>query len=125
MKINSILLVLLSFVFCSCYNDNVEELYPELSSSCDTTNVTYAKTVVPILNSYCLGCHSNSSASSSGGGIKLENYLDVKTYEANGKLVGTIKHLNGYSAMPKGGGKLSDCKTRQIDKWVSNGALNN
>ncbi len=124
MKINSLLLVLISVVFCSCYNDNMEELYPELSSGCDTTNVTYSLTVAPILNNYCLNCHSTSAANGSGGGIKLGSFTDVVTYEANGKLMGSIKHLGGYSPMPKGGGTLSDCKIRQLDKWIEKGAKN-
>jgi hypothetical protein len=125
MKINSILLFVVAIGLFSCYNDNKEELYPELTSGCDTTNVTYTSSVVPILNSYCLSCHSNSAANGAGGGIKLENYPDVSVYALTGKLVGSVKQLGGYSPMPKNAGKLSDCKVRQIDKWVSKGAPNN
>ena len=117
--------MIIAAVFCSCYNDNKEELYSELPSGCDTTNVAYTRTVVPILNSYCLSCHSNSAANNAGGGIKLENYPDVNTYAVNGKLVGSVKHSGGYSSMPKNAGKLSDCKVRQLEIWVSKGGPNN
>lgn len=125
MKANLILALLIIVGVSSCYYDNSEELYPELQSGCDTTSVTYSTTIAPMLSSYCLGCHSNASANSFGGGIKLENYSDVKTYVDNGKLVGAIKHLSGYSPMPKNAGKLSDCKISQLDIWVNRGAANN
>ncbi|HEX2618409.1 MAG TPA: hypothetical protein VHL57_12760, partial [Flavobacteriales bacterium] len=40
-----------------CYYDNEAELYP--STFCDTTNVTYALRVLPIIQSNCAtpGCH--------------------------------------------------------------------
>jgi cytochrome c5 len=80
--------------------------------------------VKPILQSYCLSCHSNSSAAGSGGGIKLQDYADVKTYADNGKLIGTMNHTSGYSAMPKGGGKLTDCNILVVQTWINKGKLN-
>jgi hypothetical protein len=39
--------------------------------------------------------------------------------------MGTVNHATGYSAMPKGGGKLTDCEIRQLQTWIDNGTLNN
>ncbi len=39
--------------------------------------------------------------------------------------MGSVDHLPGYPAMPKGGTKLSDCKLTQIRKWIAAGAPNN
>lgn len=106
----------------SCYYDNEEELYQFVNKNCDTTNVTYSLTIAPIIQSSCNSCHSSSVAS---GGIITDNYTNLRTIALNGKLTGTVSHSAGYSPMPKGAGKLSDCKISQISKWVNNGALNN
>jgi cytochrome c5 len=118
-------MILLIVFISGCYYDTEERLYPVVSTSCDLTNVTFAGTVKPILQASCLNCHSNSNAVNSGVGIKLENYADVKTYVANGKLMGTVKHLIGFQEMPQGGGKISDCEINQLQKWIDNGILNN
>ena len=51
----------------SCYYDSVEELYPN-PVECDTTNVSYATDVWPIIESNCVVCHSGAAPS---GNIKL------------------------------------------------------
>lgn len=117
-------IVAASMLLKSCYYDSEEYLFPELSSGCDTSNVTFSTTIQPMLQSYCYSCHSNSNASGSGAGIKLENYSDVKAMADNGRLLGSISHENGYSPMPKGGSKLSDCKITQTQVWIENGAPN-
>ncbi len=108
-----------------CYYNSKEYLYPQVSNGCDTTNVTFNLSVKPILNSYCLSCHSNSSAASYGGNIKLENYTDVKLRADNGSLFGSVNYTGGFSQMPKGSSKLDDCKLTIIKKWIDDGAPNN
>jgi mono/diheme cytochrome c family protein len=73
------------------------------------------------MNTYCKGCHNQASL---GGGIDLSTYATVKA-SAAGRLMGSINHTAGYSAMPKGSNKLSDCQIRQIQKWINAGTLNN
>lgn len=92
------------------------------NTECDTINVTYALTIRPIIQNSCLGCHSGASPS---GGIRLETHSDVVAVVNNGKLLGAIRHEQGYSAMPKNGAKLNDCYIKQIEKWIKNGAPNN
>jgi len=118
-------LILLIVFMTGCYYDSEEKLYQQLSTGCDLTNVTFAATVTPILQASCYSCHSNSNAASSGGGIKIQNYVDVVILANNGKLMGTINHASGYQAMPQGGGKLTDCEISQLQKWIENGKLNN
>lgn len=108
-------------VFGSCYYDKEEVLYPG-TGSCDTANVKYSTTVNSILSQNCFSCHSGGSPS---GNISMDNYTAVKFYVDNGRLVGAIKHLSGFRAMPDGGGKLTDCQIKQIDAWIRAGALNN
>lgn len=115
-----------AFIFLNgCYYDSKEFLFPELSSPCDTSNVTYLNSVQPVMSQYCLSCHSNSTAQSYGASIRLEDYSDVLIYAQNGKLLGTISHESGYSPMPKGTSKLSDCIVSNIRTWIDAGAPNN
>jgi len=89
---------------------------------CDTTTVTYAKTIVPVLELNCIGCHSNVDPQ---GKITLEGYQNVKILVDNGKIIGAIKHLPKFVPMPDNNMKLSDCNLRQLEIWISNGAPNN
>lgn len=113
-------ITIFSLFFVSCYYDNEEALYPTLSNSCDTTNVTYSGTIVPILNNSCLTCHS---APATGGSILLTNYAEVVASAP--RITGSIKQLSGFSAMPKNSAKIKSCSITQWDIWVRNGMLNN
>ena len=123
--IGFILVFSISVVFSSCYYDSEEYLFPEIGSSCDTTNITFSGTIAPMLSNYCLSCHSNSTAASYGGNIKLEDYSDVITRVNDGKLYGSISHASGYSPMPKGSSQLSDCIITSVKIWIDAGAPNN
>lgn len=122
---SKLLLAVLVGLVTGCFYDNEETLYGQVNTTCDLSNVTFAASVKPILQASCLSCHSNSNASSSGGGIRLQDYADVQTQAKNGKLMGTVKHASGYQQMPLGGGKLSDCEINTLQKWIDNGTLNN
>ena len=91
-------------------------------SGCDTTNVTFSGSVFPIVETYCLSCHNGNSP---GGGIYLRNYNDLVAVANNGKLMGSIRHDQGYSPMPKNGNKLSDCQISTFNIWIKNGTPNN
>lgn len=93
-----------------------------VDAACDTANVTFAVSIKPIITNKCQGCHSSSSA---GGGYDLSTYAGIKTVVDNGKLWGSVNFLSGYSAMPKGGTKLSTCELAKIKKWMNAGAPNN
>ena len=117
-------LIFIFLISHSCYYDSEEYLYPKLSNTCDTTDVTFSSSVKPILQQYCYICHSNSN-SVLGGGIKLEDYADVKTLADNGRLYGSVAHLSGYSPMPQGGSILDDCNLNIIKTWIDSGSANN
>jgi len=119
-----VVVLLLALSISGCYYDSQEFLYPQITT-CDTTNYTFSGGVAPILENHCLSCHSNSAAASYGGGIKLQDYADVKTHALDGKLLGTIKHSSSYSPMPKGTTQIESCKITIIQKWVDAGEPNN
>lgn len=96
-----------------CYYDNKQDMY----GSCDSSNVTFAKTIEPIINANCVGCHGSSAPSA---GISLVGYDQVALVANNGRLAGTMNNLSGYILMPASG-KLDNCKLNQVNKWIRNG----
>lgn len=89
---------------------------------CDTTNVTFAISINPIIQTKCTGCHSTAVPL---GGVVLETYADIKASGDNGSLMGTILNNPGYNLMPPSGGKLPTCEIDMIQKWIDNGMPNN
>jgi hypothetical protein len=86
----------------------------------DTANVTFSKTIKPLLETNCVGCHKTGSVS---GGVLLDSYANVKAYVDNKKMWGAMNYLSGYSAMPPSQ-KLSDCQLSVVKKWIDKGAKN-
>ena len=93
-----------------------------IEKECDTTNVTYAGSIKPLISTYCQGCHSGSNP---GGGINLTTYDGVKAIALSGQLYGSVAWLGSYSPMPQNANKLSDCNIKKIQIWINNGSLNN
>jgi hypothetical protein len=85
---------------------------------CDSTNVTFSGTVLPILQNSCIGCHNNTAPVFTG-------HAGVKPLALDGKLLCAINHRNGCAAMPLNAAKLSECKIRLITKWVNAGSPDN
>lgn len=108
-----------------CYNDKYDKLYPATGSVvCDTTTVTYAGDISPILTAKCntVGCHDAATIS---GGYNFTTHAGTQPGALNGKIVGCINWAAGFSAMPKNLPKLSPCEINKITRWVNQGALNN
>jgi len=117
-------LVILFFFLGGCYYDSVENLYPELPASCDSTTViTYAGYIAPVISNNCLSCHGNNT-SDNGNGIKLEGYNNLKAMiDDNDRLYKAIAHTGNYPMPP--GGQLDKCTIAAFKKWIDAGALNN
>ena len=115
----------LSLFVSNCYYDSEEYLFPVLEGQCDTTNITFSGTVKTLLSERCFACHSNTTYNVYGGNIKLEDYSDVKLRVDDGRLIGSVRREAGFSPMPKGSSKLTDCKISLLEIWVANGAPNN
>lgn len=93
-------------------------------ADCDTVDVRFSTTVMPLIGYNCQGCHSGTSPS---GGVALTNYTQVKASASDGTLMGSITHQSGYQPMPYplGNAKLSDCNIRAVQIWIDQGAPNN
>lgn len=112
---------LLSVVTLSCAYNVEDELYPPVT--CDTMNVTYSGTVLPIIQQNCYDCHSNANVGISF--IPLEGYAFIIVKVNDGKLVKAIRHTGEVTPMPKDRPALSECDIVKIEKWVSDGAPDN
>lgn len=89
---------------------------------CDTTDFKYSTGVFPIIQNKCIGCHNINNA---GGSIDLSTYEKTYAIAMDGRLLGSIQWINGYTRMPQGGAKLPACEITQIQKWIENGAPKN
>lgn len=90
--------------------------------SCDTSqSITYTNSIKQIFDTYCVGCHN---ANNMGGGYALDSYAGCVNCANSGRLLGAIKWLSGFSPMPKGGSKLSNCNIAKIEKWINSGKPN-
>lgn len=90
--------------------------------ACDTANIEYTARVKGITQAWCVGCHNSSN---SGGGFDLSDYNGLVKAIPNNKLLGSIKQLSGFSAMPQTGGQVSPCEIAAIEKWIANGYPDN
>ena len=119
-QINVFLLCLTAIVISSCYYDNELELYG--NEECNTSNISYASFVEPVLENNCYGCHSTAA---NQGGVSFEGHANLVSTLAAGRFEGAIRHDAGFSPMPQGAPKLSDCTVDKIIAWIADGALNN
>ena len=126
-KITSVAFLLLVsgiFFFISCQHkpdepvvNNNEGITPPFDTlACDSGNVTFAGTVVPILDAYCISCHSGPTPS---GALDFTDYNDFAFVAESGQLLGALRHQQGYSPMPKDAPKLSLCEISLITQWVN------
>ena len=112
LRIVLVSLLALMLAISGCYYDSEEGLY--LETTCDTNNVTYSATIIPIFSGYCISCHSE--ATSTNYNIALGNY-DTDTTNIV-RISGAINHLDGFMPMPKPSGQISDCDLLKFNKWV-------
>ena len=111
--------------FAGCYYDNEEALYPKPDDSCDTTGIAFAKSILPILQTNCYGCHNTNDHANLGGSLDLENFTSLKAAVNGGHFYPAIIHDPLHVPMPKDGAKLDTCSITKIKIWIDHGALNN
>lgn len=97
-----------------CKKDEIEVI------DCTGVTPTYTANVKSILDANCAtsGCHSSSSKRA---GYDLSSYTTSKSAAGNDAFLGAVRHLSGYSKMPRGGSKLSDADIKTLSCWVQNG----
>src|SRR4051812_11051916 len=98
----------------SCYNDKYQELYPAKTTvTCDTTTVSYATDIAPIITAKCNiagGCHDAAGLAVSG--YDFTTYAGLHAVANTALLIGDINWAPSsvrYSNMPKDNPKLQQC----------------
>ena len=115
----------MSLMMASCYNDKYDKLYPAPPpTTCDTTNVSFSATILPLLRSdgcTVSGCHDAASST-----MDLTSYSSRLVRDAgNGTLLSDINQGSGSDPMPKSGGKIAACDINKITAWINQGYKNN
>jgi hypothetical protein len=118
-----VLIISMAFL-SSCYYDKEDLLYGTNTGPCtdSTGTISYSVKIVPMLQQNCYSCHTGNFPS---GNALMGTYAADKAMAQSGKLYGTINHSAGFSPMPKGMSKMSNCQIATIKKWVDSGMLNN
>lgn len=104
----------------SCYYDVEEVLYAGVG--CDSVDVTYSQSILPILHSNCYICHNEIDKL---GGINLEGYDNLLPFIVDGSFEGSVNHTGNNLPMPLEREKMNDCNLAIINKWLAEGAKNN
>jgi hypothetical protein len=109
----SMTLLMCSLISAGCKYDAVD---------CSTANVTYSTTITTIFNNNgCYSCHGTPL--NSGAPFNLETHANVVAHQD--RLLGALKHENGYAQMPLGKPQLSQCEINQVQAWLAAGAPDN
>lgn len=92
------------------------------NAGCDTLNVTYALTIVPLVQQKCLGCHSGGAPQ---GGLDLSTWSTLNALAQDGRLNASITHDPFGVPMPPSAPMLPVCDIRKFQLWIADGAPNN
>lgn len=110
-------------LFSGCSKASVDQLTGG-ANPCDTTHVSYATDIVPILQQFCWPCHSNNNMAF-GDLVNLQGndsgYSEVMGWAEGGFVVGNVTYAPGYIGMPYGKPRLDSCEVNKIVAWVHQG----
>ena len=101
----------------SCSRNNVEKATGG-TNPCDTSQVSFQRDIEPILINYCYQCHSNNNIVFSNG-VSLEGYDNFKGWCQSGYVLGDITRAPGFTPMPYGKPKITDCAINKITAWIN------
>ena len=109
-------ILLVSFmVLFSCSKDKVIDNQAFIC----TDEVLFAQEIEPLINQYCIGCHS---AGSSYGGYNLEGHSNIANQSQ--QILGAMQ-ADGFQLMPIGGPALNDTLIQRFRCWIEQGKLDN
>ena len=102
---------------------------PTTDASGQAATVSFAKDVLPILESRCINCHGGDRVEE---GLNLKTYAGVMTGSENGAVIAAgdsnnslLAELVSTQKMPKRGPKLTPPQVQLIIDWINQGALDN
>ena len=102
-------------IFFICCENNVMNDIKVINENCSVVEDYYNETIGPIMTQSCNGCHSDNSPS---GGIKTNNYDDVRN--GIGSIINRVQRdQNASGFMPLGGEKLSNEDLSVLDEFLN------
>jgi len=118
----SLILFFAVFAFSAIIISSCKKDKDDPTPDCITEKMSFSNDITPIMNQNCnvSGCHDNVTVAA---GIRLDTFPGI--HDNADKIVLTINHSNGVSAMPDNADKLSDCDIKKIEAWVNQGKKNN
>jgi mono/diheme cytochrome c family protein len=109
--------VILSIGIASCKTSDKTVASPKAPLNCDNTAYSYTADINPIMQENCTRCHNTNMKA----GYNFNELESVKRAAENGYLLGTIKHMDGYDAMPRMAGQLDQATIDKIECWIKTG----
>lgn len=107
------LLLVLVIAFFSCQQGSKCEIAEE---------VTYAKDIAPVIEAKCFMCHAPDVYKKKASRVKIYDYKSLVSVAQDKRLLGSIKHEQGFIAMPyKKGEKIDECSILLIESWITQG----
>lgn len=108
-------------VFTGCFYDKEELVYPQTGTgNCDTANMTFSTTILPLINTRCNDCHTGNVTS----GFNFSNYNVLRARAISGELMNRLTTTDPSKHMPQGGPMLPDCEIQKFRAWVARNAPN-
>lgn len=104
------MLLFLASTLSACLTNVDEEIELDPCSE-----VTFARTIKPIIDSNCVSCHNTNGQAS---------FLNLESYQTISANASSVKESVVAKRMPQGA-PLSDSDIQAISCWVDAGALNN
>lgn len=120
MKKTLALLSLLTVLLQACTHASENDL---VDSEPLPTLVTYNDDVKMIIDNNCISCHKNQAVN--GASVPLVTYANVKSAIQNNNLISKINGNGPGGLMPQGGPKLPQSLIDIIEKWETDGFLEN
>lgn len=118
LTINRILVILILAIMYNCSSSSDEDT---TTTTPTDEKVTYDQDIKSIINTNCLGCHSDPPTNEAP--FPLVTYNDVKN-NASLILTAISKETGEESAMPPVG-RLSQTTIDTVNQWVEDGLLEN
>lgn len=118
MKKQISLILLLGMLLASCTSDSTSDLLEPIS---EEETINYETHIKPIMNTNCVGCHSNPPQN--GAPMALTTYNSVKNAVENQELIERLISTQPGYMMPIGGQNLPQNLIDIIIQWEADGFL--
>jgi len=113
-------ITLFAITLYACTNASEDDL---INSDPISTLVTYNNDIKTIIDNNCISCHKSPAIN--GASIPLLTYENVKSAVQNNNLISKINGNGPGGLMPMGGPKLPQSLIDLIEKWETDGLLEN